>query len=95
VACERVIVLAGGRLVFDGPPAELTGAARGRVWEARLPADEIGRLPPSARVTDQVPEADGRARLRILHDEPPHPEARQVEPTLEEGYLVLVGEQAA
>ena len=95
VACERVIVLAGGRLVFDGPPAELTGAARGRVWEARLPADEIARLPPSARVTDQVPEADGRARLRILHDEPPHPEARQVEPTLEEGYLVLVGEQAA
>ena len=31
----RVLVLAGGRLVFDGEPAALAHAAQGRVWALR------------------------------------------------------------
>ncbi|MCP4656753.1 MAG: ATP-binding cassette domain-containing protein [bacterium] len=94
VACERVIVLARGQLVFDGPPAELVVGARGKVWEVSLTAEERGRLPASAQIADQVPEAEARSRLRVLCVDSPHPQARTVEPTLEEGYLMLVGERA-
>jgi ABC-type multidrug transport system ATPase subunit len=91
VACERVIVLARGRLAFDGPPAKLTEAARGQVWEATLPQSELAGLPAAAKISDQVPVGEGRSRLRIISRERPHPEARAAEPTLEEGYLMLVG----
>ena len=44
------------------------------------------------RVIDRVPEADGSARLRLLSRQCPHPAAAASEPTLEDGYLALVGE---
>jgi hypothetical protein len=65
--------------------------ARGKVWELRLEAAEAQRLPPGSLIVDQLPEADGRVRLRVLHHEPPHPRATPTEPSLEEGYLLLVG----
>jgi len=95
VACERVMVLARGQMVFDGPPAELVVGARGKAWEVTLTAEEQRRLSASVQITDQVPEGDGRLRLRVLCAEAPHPQARAVEPTLEEGYLMLVGERIA
>ncbi len=94
VACERVIVLARGRVVFDGLPADLAEAADGRVWVARLAPDEQGTLPPEALVVDQAPEADGTVRLRVLHATAPVPTAEPTAPSLEDGYLWLVGEAA-
>ena len=38
VACQRVLVLAHGRLVFDGEPSALSSAALGKVWEVTRPA---------------------------------------------------------
>jgi ABC-2 type transport system ATP-binding protein len=79
--CQRVIVMHGGRDAFDGTPAELSGLARGRVWIAD--------------------ERDGRARLwwrtaegRHRHVGDPPPGAQLVEPTIEDGYLLLAGPAA-
>lgn len=33
--CDDVLLLSGGRLLFEGPPAELTGRVRGRVVQVR------------------------------------------------------------
>ena len=93
VACERVIVMARGAVVFDGEPAQLATAAVGSVWEARMRPGEEDQLPAAALVVDQVPEADGRSRARIICPTCPHPEARAKEPSLEDGYLLLVGER--
>ena len=90
VACERVIVLARGRVVFDGLPTDLAEAAQGRVWVARLAPEEQAGLPARALIVDQVPEADGTSRLRVLHSELPVPSAEAVEPSLQDGYLWLV-----
>jgi ABC-type multidrug transport system ATPase subunit len=98
VACERVIVLAGGRLVFDGSPADLALEARGQVWELETDDDERPELPAGAQIVDQVPLPGGGSRLRILHAATPHADAAPAEPSLEEGYLRLVergGEEAA
>src|SRR5690606_13441975 len=44
VACERVIVMSRGRIVYDGAPADLAKLADGRTWEIRLRADETVEL---------------------------------------------------
>ncbi|MDX5570700.1 ABC transporter ATP-binding protein [Streptomyces sp. ID05-04B] len=80
--CHRVIVLAGGRVRFEGTPAELTARAAGRVWSGthRDPAALAGWR-------------TGAGTFRNV-GEPPEG-ADLVEPTLEDGYLlVLDGESA-
>ncbi|HVS16669.1 MAG TPA: efflux RND transporter permease subunit [Thermoanaerobaculia bacterium] len=91
VACERVLVLSRGRLVFDGAPAELARVAQGRVWTWQADAGEPLGLPAGAVIADQTPEAGGRTRLRALSAEAPDERAAPVTPTLEDGYLWLVG----
>ena len=66
VACDRVIVMARGRIVFDGPPPELADEAVGKVWVAVLQPGEGEQLPEGALVIDEVPEASGSVRSRIL-----------------------------
>jgi ABC-type multidrug transport system ATPase subunit len=90
VACERVLVLAGGRLVFDGEPRALADAARGRVWEVRAAADAVLDLPPGAIRAEATPAADGSAVHRILAAERPSEAARPLDAALEDGYLWLL-----
>ena len=90
VACERVLVLGRGRLLFDGEPAELAAEASGRVWEIRMPPEEELDLPPGAIRADETPAADGSAVHRILSSVRPSEAARPLEAVLEDGYLWLI-----
>ena len=76
--CQRVIVLLGGLVRFDGTPRELADLATGRVWIAaeRDPAADL------AWVT-----AEGRVR----HVGHPPVGAELVAATVEDGYLLLAG----
>ena len=76
--CPRVVVLHEGRVRFDGAPRELAATAAGRVWEG--PSRD-----PGARLAWRT----GEGTLRQVGDPPPT--ARLVEPSLEDGYLGLVG----
>lgn len=90
VACERVLVLSRGQLVFDGDPAALSREAKDRVWSWRTAGgDEAPELPEGAVLADSRPEADGGSSLRVLAAERPDDRAEPVEPTLEDGYLWL------
>jgi multidrug efflux pump subunit AcrB/ABC-type multidrug transport system ATPase subunit len=95
VACERVIVLARGRIVFDGEPTDLAAAADGKVWAVTQDRGAEAELPAQALVVDQVPEGDSAVRSRILATERPLADAESVAPTLEDGYLWLVGARSA
>jgi ABC-type multidrug transport system ATPase subunit len=90
VSCERVIVMSRGGIVFDGRPADLAGLAAGMTWEVRLASGEAPALAAGSKLVDQVPEAGGGTRLRILCETSPHPAARAIEPVIEDGYLRLV-----
>jgi multidrug efflux pump subunit AcrB/ABC-type multidrug transport system ATPase subunit len=92
VACERVLVMARGRIVFDGAPSALAERAAGRVWSVRLAEGEAEqRFAGRALVVDQVPDPAGGVRSRLLAAEAPDAEAAPVEPSAEDGYLWLVG----
>jgi len=95
VACERVLVLAEGRLLFDGAPDELSRVAKGCVWEMRTSADAELHLPPGAIHAEESPTADGSIVHRIVTAEKPDDSARELNATLEDGYMWLVASSRA
>jgi ABC-2 type transport system ATP-binding protein len=76
--CQHVVVLLAGRVRFTGTPAKLAAVAEGRVWLAR------DRDPRAA-----LAWVTGEGRVRNIGDPPPG--ADLVDPTVEDGYLVLAG----
>ena len=95
VACERVLVLAGGQLVFDGKPSALADAAVGRVWQTRSAITDELVVPDGAILAEEAPAADGTVLRRIIADEAPTPDATALTASLEDGYLVLISNPAA
>lgn len=79
--CQRVVVMNGGRILLRGTPRDVAEVARGHVWLAD------GR---DARARLAWRTAEGRHRN--IGDAPGG--AELAEPTIEDGYLLLVGEQA-
>ncbi|MBX7549521.1 ABC transporter ATP-binding protein [Streptomyces sp. NPDC004232] len=75
--CHRVLVMSGGRIRFDGTPAELAARAAGRVWSstARDPGAKAGWR-------------TGTGSYRNVGDPPEN--ADLLEPTLEDGYLLAL-----
>ncbi|MEO7269740.1 MAG: ATP-binding cassette domain-containing protein [Knoellia sp.] len=81
--CDRVVVLDQGSIRFDGLVLELVATAAGRVWLADGPD-------PVARASWRT----GTGRYRMVGEAAP-PGAQPAEPTLEDAYLLLLGERAA
>ncbi|KOW00096.1 ABC transporter ATP-binding protein [Streptomyces sp. NRRL B-1140] len=75
--CHRVVVMAAGRVRFEGTPAELTERASGRVWSSTERA-------PGAKAGWRT----GTGTFRNVGDPPPG--AELLEPTLEDGYLLTL-----
>ena len=79
--CQHVVVLLAGLVRYTGSPTGLAALATGRVWLA----------------SDRDPRADlawitGEGRVRHIGEPPAG--AQLVEPTVEDGYLVLAGRDA-
>jgi ABC-type multidrug transport system ATPase subunit len=83
---SRLLLLHGGRLRFDGPPAELVASARGRVFEALADDAELAELGRRFRVTSRVREVAG-VRVRAVAPRGVELAGAPVEPNLEEAYL--------
>lgn len=79
--CDRVIVLDSGKVRYDGTPPELAELAAGSVWVS-------SERPNSSRIFWRT--ADGL--YRAVGDAPKG--ARLLDPTIEDGYLMLVGAAA-
>lgn len=76
--CDRVIVLDGGQVRFNGTPRGLIDLAKGKVWMSP-------ERPSNARITWRTATGEFRAV-----GDPPEG-ASLIEPTIEDGYLTLVG----
>ena len=83
--CERVVVLAGGTVRFD-ELSDLVAQAAGQVW---LVDDE-----PASIDSGVASWRTGTGRYRVVGGPPP-PGLEAAEPTLEDAYLLMLGDQAA
>jgi ABC-2 type transport system ATP-binding protein len=88
--CRETAVLAMGRLIFRGTVEELTRRARGRVWAVVTD----GPAPAEGTVVSALPQDDGM-RYRVVSRTAPSPQARPVDPNLEDGYLAVTADRAA
>jgi ABC-2 type transport system ATP-binding protein len=79
--CPRIVVMDEGRALFDGTPRDLAEVARGRVWMA-------GERAPGAHLSWRT----GEGNHRNIGDAPAG--AELVDPSVEDGYLLLVGHRA-
>lgn len=86
--CPRLGVIAGGRLLFDGPPTELLRRANGRLWQ--VPAGAA--LPQGAVEVTHRADRDGGVE-RVVYCDGPVPGAAPRRPTLEESYAAFLALQ--
>ncbi len=77
--CQRVVVVLGGRVVFSGTPSALGGLATGRVWTS------VSRDPDAS-----LSWVTSEGLVRQIGDPPRG--ANLVEPSVEDGYLLLAGQ---
>ena len=90
---DFILMMKEGRLFLQGPAAEVTDHIRGKVWEVLAEEHEAAGYSRAFRVVNLHHEGD-QVRLRIVEDHAPAPEARPVEPSLEDLFLYYFGEDA-
>ncbi len=81
--CERVVVLAEGAIRFDGSVTDLVSTAAGRVWLCDEPTE-----------TGVASWRTGTGRQRVVGGPRPS-NSDPAEPTLEDAYLLMLGDRAA
>jgi ABC-2 type transport system ATP-binding protein len=100
---DRAVLMAGGRVVADGPPTEIKARVGARTIRATLPHADLAALSelPGVTAVERRGEAivlrcaDSDAAIRALLAR--HPDARDIEITgaaLEEAFLELTAETA-
>jgi ABC-2 type transport system ATP-binding protein len=86
--CRRMAVLARGKLLFHGSPAELSQAAEGRVWMVNTQGTE--KPNHGLTVVSMLHLAEGVQYRLVGAPTPDHPTAVPVKPGLEDGYVWLM-----
>jgi ABC-type multidrug transport system ATPase subunit len=81
----EIALIAGGRLLADGPPESLLRRVEGRVWEVLVKTSELDELKKHALVSGTLRRSDG-VLVRVVGETPPAG-ARAAIPTLEDAYL--------
>ncbi|MNB69883.1 putative ABC transporter ATP-binding protein YxlF [compost metagenome] len=89
-SCREVTVLKGGSVPFQGNTQDLAERARGRVWQAEMDKKDWATAGSRYKVVSAV-AAGSSMQVRLLAEERPFPDAVASEPTMEDGYLCLVG----
>jgi ABC-type multidrug transport system ATPase subunit len=87
--CNDLAVLFNGKVLFRGTPHALTDIARGQVWLFTAAEKEWPLLQNEYHILGSV-RVDNGWQVRLLADESPAPQAVSAQPTIEDGYMVLV-----
>jgi ABC-2 type transport system ATP-binding protein len=84
--CTRVALLNYGKIVFNSSPDDLIESTRGKVWKVSASHLELDHYKERYPVISAVPAEHGY-ELRLVADESPGTDARQLEPNMEDAYI--------
>ena len=84
-----IALIAQGRLVVHGVPEALLAGVNGKVWEVVVPSGELPALRQRHLVSSTAHRNDG-VHARVVADAAPRPDARALEPSLEDAYLATL-----
>lgn len=90
---NEIWLMQEGRIVRRGTKEELVDTMPGHVWECRVDKSRVPALMQNYKISNMRSESYG-VELRILSDRKPAPDARSVEPSLEDVFLYYFGEEA-
>jgi ABC-2 type transport system ATP-binding protein len=91
--CPNMAVLAGGRVLVHGRPAELIAQLDGRIWRKRVGKDAIEQYRGKMRVIS-THLFEGETQIRVLADQRPDPTFEPGVPDLEDVYFSVLAEAA-
>ncbi|MFT3706953.1 MAG: ABC transporter ATP-binding protein [Archangium sp.] len=84
--CQRMAILAHGRVVLTGHPLELMKQLEGRIWKKFVSVQELDELGKSVAVI-AVRSVAGRRLAHVFSEANPGPTFEQVTPDLEDVYF--------
>jgi ABC-2 type transport system ATP-binding protein len=87
--CPRMGILASGRVVAQGAPAQLIEGLQGRVWRKVIEKDELDALRTRQHVLSTRLLA-GRTLVHVLAESSPEPGFSAVSPDLEDVYFAAL-----
>jgi|WetSurMetagenome_2_1015567.scaffolds.fasta_scaffold30043_2 ABC-2 type transport system ATP-binding protein len=87
--CARIALLDLGKVIFDGTPADLGAAARGKVWRADVSALDLDAVKSKYPVISAVPSERGY-EIRVVANRYADGPAESVEPNLEDAYVYFM-----
>ncbi len=87
--CDQVGVLNKGKLLYNGDISSMRNRAKGKVYEITVKRDEVYEVEKEVTVVSKK-NVDDNIKLRFISDEY-NSQWIEVEPSLEDSYLYLVG----
>lgn len=92
--CNQLAVMKKGQFLYTGSMKELVRAAKGHVWICRL-RDEVQarEIEKKYHISSKQLSEDG-VQIRLISEKMPNIECVSVEPTLEDAYIYISGQQA-
>jgi len=87
--CSRMAIIAGGRIVLEGVPQELTGKLSGRVWRKVIPKSELARYQQS-HVVILKKLVGGNTMIHVLAEADPGDGFTPVDAGLEDLYFTTL-----
>ena len=82
----HIVLVNKGQLLREAAPEDLLKELDGQVWEWTVSSDDLPALKQKHIVSGTIRRSDGVA-VRVVSADPPHVEARSVNPNLEDAYL--------
>lgn len=95
-SCQRLAVMKQGVLAFVGSQRQLQARAEGKVWQVEVKEEQFLRLVGNPEIqlihSRRIP---GGIQCKLIASDSPTANALSLSPSLEDGYLALIGGEAS
>lgn len=89
-SCTALAVIDAGRVIYTGAPADMIGQARGHVWHITT----AGERPNGGLQVVSTLQMQNGVQYRVLGEANGYTNTTPAEPSLEDGYMWLMGQTA-